>query len=540
MAALELLLLLLAVSCALQLAARKIGLPHPVLLVVGGGLLALLPGLPRVAINPELLFLVFIPPLLYVAAFRTSLRELTAELWPIVRLGVLLVLITIAAVAATAHGMTGALGWGAAFVLAAIVAPPDPVAATAVMRPLRAPPRLVSILEGEGLVNDATALVAYRIAIAATLTGAFSIGAASLRLLLTGAGGVLAGLVIGWLIVHVRRGFMRDVPVVDNMLSLLTPFAAYLPADRAGASGVLAVVAAGLYVGRQTQRFGSAATRVQGEALWSMVTFGLESLVFILVGLELPSASRVLREHTLSHVLWTTLAISGVLIAVRMLWVWPSAYLPRLGRDSEKPSWRWVLFIGWAGMRGGDSLVIALALPLAFPERNLIIFVTFGAIFATLVLQGLTVRPLLKLLGLQEREPSDEKEEAHARRVIAEAGLRKLDELAKQDGATPDGVEYLRERESRRLERWAALDREAHGHDHLPATDTRRTEQRSSSTRTLRTAMLEAERDALVRMRDEETISDDVMRRILRDLDLETMMLEADEDDAPQSPYEAV
>lgn len=512
MAGLEILLLLLTVSCGLQLLARRFSVPHPVLLVIAGAVLALIPRLPRVSIDPEVLFLVFVPPLLYIAAFRTSLRELTAARWPILRLGVLLVLVTIAAVAVTAHALSREFAWGAAFTLAAIVAPPDPVAATAVMRPLHAPPRLVSILEGEGLVNDATALVAYRMAVAATLTGAFSIGAASLRLLLTGAGGVLAGLVVGWLVIRVRRSFVRDVPVVDNMLSILTPFAAYLPADALGASGVLAVVTAGLYAGRQTQRYGSAATRIQGEAMWSMLTFGLESLVFIIFGLDLPYALHALQGHTISQLLWMTLAVAGVLIAVRMAWVWPSAYLTRLLHERDLPNWRWVLFIGWAGMRGGDSLVVALALPLKFPARDLILAVTFGAIFATLILQGLTVRPLLHLLRLSDAETTDEKEEQHAREVVADAGLKRLDELAPRD----DTATWLRERERRRLGRWSKHDR------------------------VLRMAMLEAERNALIQLRDEETISDDVMRRVLRDLDLETMILESDEEDAPESPYEAV
>lgn len=512
MTGLEILLLLLAVSCGLQLAARRFAVPHPVLLVIAGAALAFIPRLPRVSIDPEVLFLVFVPPLLYIAAFRTTLRELTAARWPILRLGVLLVLVTIGAVALTAHALSREFAWGAAFTLAAIVAPPDPVAATAVMRPLHAPARLVSILEGEGLVNDATALVAYRMAVAATLTGTFSIANASLKLLLTGAGGVLGGLLIGWLVIRVRRSFMRDVPVVDNMLSILTPFAAYLPVDALGASGVLAVVTAGLYAGRQTQRYGSAATRIQGEAMWSMLTFALESLVFILVGLDLPYALHALQGHTIAQLVEITLAVAAVLIAVRMAWVWPSSYLPRLLHKRDLPNWRWVLFIGWAGMRGGDSLVVALALPMKFPARDLIQAVTFGAIFATLILQGLTVRPLLHALRLSDTADANEKEEEHARKVVADAGLKRLDELAKGD----DSVTWLREHERHRLERWSKRDHQ------------------------LRMAMLEAERNALIQLRDEETIGDDVMRRVLRDLDLETMILETDEEDAPESPYEAV
>ncbi len=556
MAGLELILLLLVISGALQVGARRWRVPHPVLLVIGGALLATLPGLPQVDPDPEMLFLIFVPPLLYRASVTTSLREFRAAFWPIVRLGVLLVLVTIIVVAYVARALTPEFTWPAAFALAAIVAPPDPVAATAVLRSLGAPAALESILEGEGLVNDATALVAYRLAVVAAVSGLFSPWYAAGSLALTGVAGVAIGLVVGRGIVWLR-GQLHDFPIVANTLSLLTPYAAYLPADRLGASGVLAVVAVGFYLHRYGLWVVPAATRVQAEALWEMVTFLLESLVFILTGLALPHAIAALHMYPLSMLLGAGAAIGGIVIAVRLLWVFPSAYLPRLvprakpagaAHELPRPRWQWVLFVGWAGMRGGDSLVIALALPhttqagAPFPARDLIVFITFAVIFVTLVLQGLSLRPLLGWLGLHD-DGQAAGEEAHARRVAAEAGLHQLNQLAEGDGADPAVVRALRQQHNTRLRRWAILDALRHGQgDGEPERPddqiVRQTKQAAESHRRLRLAMLAAELRALSALRDRDIISDEVLQRVQRDLDLETMLLEASADDAPESPYE--
>lgn len=555
MTGLKLILFLLAVSAALQVVARRWRLPHPVLLVLVGAALALVPGLPRVRLDPDVVFLLFVPPLLYVTAFNTSFRDFRAELGPIVRLGVLLVLVTIGAVAWAAHALTPEFTWPAAFALAAIVSPPDPVAATAVMRPFGAPPTLISILEGEGLVNDAVALVAYRIAVAAAVTGSFSPVRAGAALLVTGAGGVVVGLAVGWTILWVRR-HVHGVPTVQNTVSLLTPFAAYLAADGLGASGILAVVAVGLYVGRKGPRIIPAAVRVQAEATWAMIAFLLESLIFILIGLELPYAARALGGYSPGVLLWYGVVVSAVVIVVRMVWVFPSAYLlrpvVRARRSSstlrrEPPPWRRVAFVGWAGMRGGDSLAIALALPFStaagapFPMRGFIIFITFAVIFATLVLQGLSLGPLLRLLRLRE-EGRAGIEEAHARRVAAEAGLRRLDEVASEEGTSPEVARYLRRTHRRMARRWSARDRDRHvvddaEHRALDTVGGDGAERESGSYRMLRREMIAAERRAVVDLRDHGAIGDDVMRRVQRDLDLETMMLEADAEGAPESPY---
>jgi len=546
----ELVVIMLAVSAALRLVARRLRVPHPVILVLAGLALVFLPGLPRVEFDPDALFLVFVPPLLYWAALTSSVRDFRAQLWPIVRYGTLVVLLTMAAVAVVAHALTPEFTWAAAFTLGAIVAPPDPVAAIAVLRTIGADRRLTTILEGEGLVNDATSLVAYRVAVGAAVTGAFSLGHTIVRFLVTGTGGVAVGLAVGWLIGQVRRR-VRGSPIVENTISLLTPFFAYLPAEWLGLSGVLSVVAVGLYFSRVGPRIVPAATRIQAESMWVMVQFILESLVFIIVGLELPYVLRTLRTYPLGTLLFYGALITATVIGVRIVYTFVAASLIRWSRrgtrDEGTPTWRQIGFLGWAGMRGGDSLVIALAVPVMtaagnpFPARGLIIFLTFAVILATLVLQGPTLAPLIRWWGLTEVDSGTE--EAHARRVVAEAGLRRLEQEATRDGVDRATARYLEATYRRRVQRWAARDREHHGeadedHARLAGVDGTRAERVAMAYRTLRGAMIEAEREALVLLRDQGVIGDDVLRRVQRDLDLETMLLESAEDGAPQSPYE--
>ena len=548
----ELVVLLLAVSAALRLVARRLGVPHPVLLVLAGLALVFVPGLPRVEFDPETLFLLFVPPLLYWGALNTSLRDFRFHIWPIARYGTLVVLLTIVAVAAVAHALTPEFSWPAAFTLAAIVSPPDPVAAIAVLRSIGARRVLTTILEGEGLVNDATALVAYRIAVGAAVTGSFSAGHAAAGFLLAGSGGVAVGLAVGWLLGHLRRR-VRGYPIVENTISLLTPFFAYLPAEWLGLSGVLSVVAIGLYFGRLGPRIVPAATRIQLESMWVMVQFILESLVFILVGLELPYILPTLRTHPSGTLLRYGVLITAAVIGTRLVYTFVAGALIRRSRrggsgPTGPPEWRQIAFLGWAGMRGGDSLVLALALPVAtapgepFPARGLIVFLTFTVILGTLVLQGLTLSPLIRWWGLTEGGQRDT-EEAHARRVVAEAGLRRLQAEAGRDGVDRAVARYLEATYRRAVQRWSARDRERHGaededHARLVGVDGGRAERVALAYRALRAAMIEDEREALVRLRDQGVIGDDVLRRVQRDLDLETVLLQSAADGAPQSPYE--
>ena len=550
MAALELILLLLAVSAGLRLIAERLAVPYAAVLVVGGLLLALVPGLPQVTLPPDVLFLIFIPPLLYSGAIAYPLRDFRREFGPILRLSVVMVLVSTAAVAAVAHALHPSFTWAAAIALGAIISPPDPVAILSIMRSLRMPREIVSILEGEGLLNDATALVTYRLAVAAAVTGAFSPSQAALQFLLGGGGGIAIGVLIGVIVARVHR-VTRRVPVVANTVSLLTPFASYLLADHLGTSGVLAVVATGLYAARTVPKVIGAETRVQIYGTWTVVTFILESLVFILVGLELPNITRALDRLPLSTLLGEAAVVSLCVVLVRIAWVMPSTYIFRIffrwlrGGHEPLPAWRSVLFIAWAGLRGGDSLVLALSLPLLtasgarFPAREQIIFITFCVIFITLVLQGTTLASVARLLGIGADE-EEAAEDAHARLAAAEAGLRILDEPGIASSQYPEVVRYLRQRHRQRARRWAAREAEPHdgesadvAHEHFTVAPSHEAaaidELRAEEYRRVRSAMLGAEQRAIAELRDNGVIADDVMRRIQRDLDLETLLLETSE-----------
>ncbi|MDT5308468.1 MAG: monovalent cation/hydrogen antiporter, partial [Mycobacterium sp.] len=413
MQGIEFILLLLAVAAALQFVTERYLIPRPVLLVMGGLILAVTPGLPRLELNPDTIFLIFIPPLLYWAALTTSLRDFIRSLRSISMLAVGLVLVTMVVVAAVAHTLVPEMTWASAFVLGAIVSPPDAVAVSAATRRLGLPKTINTILNGESLLNDATAFVAYRMAVAAVVAGTFSIWKAGFRFVWTGVGAIALGLVIGWLIGRLR-GLIGKTPLVENAISLLTPFVAFIPAERLGLASVLTVVATGLYLGRRGPKVVSAVTRLQTTAMWEMLVFILEGLIFIIVGLELRNVLQALTGHSLFRLIYYTVALSAVMIAARIGFVFVGSYLPRFigshccGRSKAEPypPWREVLFVGWAGMRGSDSLVIALALPLVtrtggpFPARDLIIFLTFGVILISLVVQGFSLAPIIRWLKL--------------------------------------------------------------------------------------------------------------------------------------------
>jgi CPA1 family monovalent cation:H+ antiporter len=527
-------------------------IPYAAVLVVGGLLLAFVPELPQVALPPDVLFLIFIPPLLYAGAIAYPLRDFRREIGAILRLSVVLVLVSTAAVAVVAHWLHPSFTWAAAITLGAIISPPDPVAVLSIMRPLRIPRTIVSILEGEGLINDATALVIYRLAIVAAVTGVFSPSQVAVQFLVGGAGGIAIGLLIGVVVARVHR-VTRTVPVVANTVSLLTPFASYLLADLVGASGILSVVATGMYAARTVPEVLGPAIRQQISGTWTVVVFMLESLVFILVGLELPYVARALNRFPLSTLLREAALVSLCVVLVRLVWVMPSAYisrgLSRWLRHSKEPlpPWRWVLFIAWAGLRGADSLVLALSLPLLtasgarFPAREQIIFISFGVIFITLVMQGPTLAPFARLLGIGADE-DEGAEDAHARLAAAEAGLKTLDDPAISSSPYPEVVRYLKQRHRQRARRWAAREAEpredepedvAHDHDHFTIAPSHEAaeidDRRAVEYRRVRAAMLHAEQEAILDLRDRGVIADDVMRNIQRDLDLESMLLETSE-----------
>jgi monovalent cation/hydrogen antiporter len=511
--------LLLAVA-GLALLARKLTVPYPILFVIGGLLLGLIPKLPQIRLDPDLVFLFVLPPLLFPAALFTSWRDFRASLRPILLLAIGLVLFTATAVAWLAHYFIG-LPLAAGFVLGAIVSPPDAIAATAIADRLRVPRRIVTILEGESLVNDATALVAYRFAIAAVSTGSFSLGRASGQFLIVGIGGILIGLAIGWLAGQFHKR-VDDAPI-EITVSLLTPFVSYLSAERLGVSGVLAVVAAGLYLGWRMPELLTFKTRLQGGPVWEMVEFLLNGFVFILIGLQLPEVLRALSGNAIPvhRLVWYALLISFAVILIRILWVFPATYLPRLilpglrNRDPN-PKWQHVTIVAWTGMRGVVSLAAALALPLTiqdgspFPGRDLILFLTFIVILATLVAQGLSLPPLIRWLGVKD-DRSMEKEEREARLKANQAALARLNEIAERNPSKADALERLRveyEDHIRQIE--GANPQEAGTSLRLFSSEYER----------LSNEALKIERKTIVDLRNRDVINDEVLRRVQRDIDL--------------------
>ena len=549
---LELILALLAVSGAVQVLARRISVPYPSLLVVGGLALAFVPGLPSIVRDPELLFMIFVPPLLYWTAITTSYIDLRKVFGSVTRLATLLVLLTMCAVAVVIHALAPQFTWAAAFLLGTIVAPPDPVAASAVIRPLGVSREVTTLLEGEGLFNDAVALVLYRVALTAGITGTFSLAHASLNLAIVGVAGAAIGLAAGWLIAFVRRHIIGRLPIVENTLSLLAPFIAYIAADSVGTSGVIAVVTLGLYLGRQDPRIMSPASRIQAEAMWTMMTFLLESLIFIIVGLELRDVVHGIHVQTIPHLVALAGIVTLVCVAARFAWVFASVAILRASRarrhKRRTPNWHVAGLVSWAGMRGGDSLIIALAIPFTtaagtpFPARDPIIFITFGVILATLVVQGMTLSPLVRRLDVSDDEDEAWRQEAIARVARSEAALAALDEIPA--GTIPKRVAArLRDRYEIRLERWRTI-RDSKDSSATRVQRARYDEQQATSEKyeNASARLLEAERNALMRLRDRETTSDEVLRRQQRELDLEEMLLastNADQDEtAPGSPFE--
>lgn len=520
----EVVLALLAAIVAFGLVAQRLALPAPALFVLGGLAIALVPGLPPVAFEPHLIFTIFVPPLLYRAALLASWRDLRANFRPIALLSVGLVVFTTVVVGLAAHAVVPGLPLGSAFALGALVSPPDAAAATAFLRQLVVPRRITTILEGESLVNDATAIIAYRMAVAAVVGGTFSLGAASLAFLRVGTLGVAVGLVVGVFVGWLRQRI--HAPEIEATISLLTPFAAFLPAEALGVSGVLAVVTTGLYLARLGPRILAPDSRIQTEGMWGVVGFVLEGLTFIFVGLELRQVLGMLGAYSNEELVSAVGMVSLTTLAARLAWVFASSYAPRwlrLGARRGDPfvSWRYVFFIGWAGLRGADSLVLALALPIVtaggapFPGRSLIIFLTYAVILVTLVAQGFSLRPIVNKLGICDTGEMRRLEEAHAREQASAAALKRLDELAA--GVDGELLAELRSRYGHRQRRFGARVRaERDGSE----------EGLAQRRRELLQELLEAERTAVLKLRDKGMIGDHVLRLVQRELDLEVLLLE--------------
>lgn len=457
----ETLLILLALVGILAVLSTRLRVSFPIMMVIGGVVLALIPGLPHVSLDPDLVLYVFLPPMIYSAAFAFPWDEMVANMRGILALAVGLVLATMTCVAFAAYWVIPGLPLAAAFVLGAIVSPPDAVAATAVLDKMRVPQRVSTLLEGESLVNDSTGLVAYAFAVSAVVTGSFSLAAAVGDFVWMSIGGVALGLLVGWLVGRVHQQIRE--PGAGMILQLLTPYAAYLPAEKLGVSGVLAAVAAGLYLGRHALQVLNVATRVNGEAIWGFLNFVLNGAVFILIGLEFP----VIMEGLQHNYAWGELLLYGglvslVVVAVRFAWVFSlSALYRRLAASSfgSKSSLGMQMVVSWAGMRGAVSLAAALAIPTLmasgepFPARNLLLFLTYSVIFATLVFQGFTLPWIVRKFGVEEAT-SDFDREVTARKDLLGRAVAMIDEEVASSNSrlSPDAARILREHFDSRLD----------------------------------------------------------------------------------------
>jgi CPA1 family monovalent cation:H+ antiporter len=511
-------LLLLLFVVAFGALAKKLQTPYPIVLVIAGLLLSFVPGIPRIMLNPDVIFFLILPPLLYSAAWLTSWREFSYNLVSIASLAFGLVLATVLGVARVAPWFLSGFDWRMGFVLGAVVAPTDAIAATSIAKKVGMPKRIVDILEGESLVNDASGLLALEFGIAMLVRGetaTISNGLVRLVYLITVGLGI--GLVVGAVVNWVERRI--DHGPIEIALSILVPYATYLAADSIRASGVLAVVACGLYLSRKSSTFFSASVRLQAWAVWDSLTFILNGLVFVLIGLQLPYVTQGIRDHSLRELLAYGALFSALLIVLRVFWIFPGAYFSnvirrRLLHQKEKlPPARQIFVVGWTGMRGVISLAAAIALPQTlangapFAQRNLIIFLTFSVILVTLVLQGLTLPPLVRALGLAGTEGRNTEEE-EARRIILEAALSYLEKIREEDGR--DQGETYDDLEHHYRHRLSTLKGDPND------------EHSSHYGRFVKLSrdLLRVERQTAVRLRNEGRINDELLRDLERELDL--------------------
>ncbi len=513
----ELILLLLAATVLLDLAARRLALPPAAALIVGGIVLALLPGVPSIELDPDLALVLFLPPLLLRSAYFTVWRDFRADLRIILQLAVGAVVFTTAIVGIAAHWALPSLPWSACFALGAIVSPPDAVSAKAVLARVKLPPRMVTLLEGESLINDATGIVLFRIAVAAGLTGTFDAGQAAFSFVGLAVGGVVAGVAFGWATMQVMAR-LHD-PALVAVASFLAAWGSYIGAEALHVSGVLSTVACGIVMGVRQHRAMRAMTRTQAAAVWQVVTFVLEGLVFILIGLSLRAILARLNTQDLSIVAQLPAAVAVVLAVIlsRAAWIFPAAYVPRLlfpglRRRDPAPPIAVPIIMSWAGMRGVVSLAAALSLPAAFPGRDFVLATTFLVILATVLLQGSTLAPLIRLLRLDEFTlPRPETmPEDKARAIMARAQLNAVERESRADGAQKhprleEQYGYRARASAKYVESGGAL--EPHRQEHF---------------RVVLTAIA-AGRERLLQLHQERKIHDSVLHALENELDLEEM-----------------
>ena len=513
MAIVQTILLLMAACVALAVLARFATLPYAVVLILAGMGMAFIPGLPDIALDPELALAFFLPPLLMGSAFRTDWNAFRRNLRPILLLAVGCVVFTALVIGWAAKWLVPEMPWAAAIALGAILAPPDAVAAAAVLQRLNLPRRIVTVLEGESLVNDASALVLYRLAIAAVAAGTIVPHEAAMGFVLVGGLGIAVGWVVArgalWLLARL------DDTLLETSLSFLVAYAAFLAAEEVHGSGVMAVVTAGIMFGRAQHRVFSARTRIEARAVWEFIEFVLTSLVFIIIGLQLDDVLGRLAGRGIWELAWITAALSVVLILSRFVWVYPAALLPRalpaLRRRDPSPGWKPLFVISWAGMRGVVSLAAAIALPLDFPERDLIVFLAFAAILVTLVLQGTTLGWIVTRLGLVLPPPENgiEPEEAHARHEAARAMLGAIERRAGDLLYGPIAQDLLHEHRDRAEH----LERVTKGGGAAIAERAAR--------RALRLEALDAARAAILALQRQGQLPEETLTKLSQELDFE-------------------
>jgi Na+/H+ antiporter len=524
---LQILLAALFVSAAgLNAIANWLKVPYPIPLVLGGLLLGLIPGMPSVTLNPNLVLLIFLPPLLYSSSFFADLRSLRTDARVIAINAIGLTVFTAGCVGVIAHQVIG-LPWAMAFALGAIVSPTDPAAATAIMRRVGAPRRLTNVLEGESMINDAAALVMYKVAVAAAVGASVSAGHTVLTFFVDVAGGVAVGLVVGWVIAEVRKR-VSDVNT-ELTISLFSSYGAFIPADQIGVSGVLAVVTCGLYLGWRAPEIASPESRMQGAAMWSILTFLLNATLFILIGLQLPTIVDGLAGQSAGQVVGYAAIVCAAVVALRFIYSFVITAVIRTvdrrpSQRARRASWRLRVVSGWSGMRGAVSLAAALALPLhtdagaPLPGRDLIQFITFSLILVTVVGQGLTLPWLIHRLDVVDDGTDEENEEIKARLVIAKAALGRVDELEGEDWTQDGTIERVRNLYQYRKRRFAIRAGKIEDEDGI--------EERSLAYQRLMHEIYAVQRRELTRLRNQREISAQVMRRVERELDLEEERLE--------------
>ena len=517
----EILLLLLIAVAAVGVVAKRSNIPAAILLVLTGVVLALVPGLPAVRLAPELVLLLVLPPLIYSSAVAMSWQEFRFNLRPISLLAIGGVVFTTVVAAAATHWLLG-FSWPVGFVLGAIVSPPDAVAPLAIARRMQLPKRILVILEGEGLANDATALILYRFAIAAVSAGAFSLVTATGEFVVIIAGELLWGIAVGWLMLRLRR-WVADAQI-EIVLSILTPFVAYWPPEHLGGSGVLATVVAGLYVSWNGSSMISAATRLQGIFFWDVLVYLIEGIVFLMTGLQARSLITGFGTHSLSALVGSAAIVSVVVIVARFMWIYPATYLPRwlipsIARADPSPPWQWPFVLSFTGVRGVVSLAAALAIPFTtdngqpFPERDLILFLTFSVILVTLVGQGLMLPAVIRVLGLAnagKRELQTARtEELQARRLALDSANARLERLAAERGLPDDLVERLRTKQRERLRHFERTREQEDNHQN-----------RTTPLDEIELLLIAAERERINELYRQGTLKDEARRRLERELDL--------------------